>query len=292
MASNRLSAQKIAFVGAGSITEAIVRGLVEQKIARPDFLFALNRSSREKLDAMKRQYGIQACTLEEERECYEAYIREADVVVMAMKPKDVGGAVHALKPFLNANQLLISVVAGLSIDTIARILLNGMPIVRTMPNTSSTIGLGATGMSFSQEASAEQQAIALEMFQAIGEVSVVAEEQLDTVTGLSGSGPAYIYYMMEAMMKAGVQGGLTFQDAHSLTVQTVLGAASMVKATKEDPAELRRKVTSPNGTTQAALELMNDNGFAEIVERAVLRASERARELGDMISSDVANKTT
>ncbi|WP_409346660.1 pyrroline-5-carboxylate reductase [Paenibacillus sp. MBLB4367] len=292
MANNRLSAQKITFVGAGSITEAIVRGLVEQRIADPKHLFALNRSSRDRLDAMKKQYGIQACTLEEERECYETYIRDADVVVMAMKPKDVGQAVHALKPYLNANQLLVSVVAGLSMDTVARILQNGMPIVRTMPNTSSTLGLGATGMSFSPEASETHQAIAFEMFQAIGEVSVVAEEQLDTVTGLSGSGPAYIYYMMEAMIEAGVMGGLTFQDAHSLTVQTVLGAATMVKVTKEDPAELRRKVTSPNGTTQAALELMNENGFTEIVQRAVLRATERARELGDMISSDVANKTT
>jgi len=129
----------------------------------------------------------------------------------------------------------------------------------------------------------------LEMFRSIGEVNIVGEELLDIVTGVSGSGPAYVYYLMEAMIRGGVEGGLTPETARQLTVQTVLGAAQMVKMTGEDPQMLRQKVTSPNGTTQAALETLDKSRVQEALVKAVLRAAERARELGDEIARTARN---
>jgi pyrroline-5-carboxylate reductase len=158
-----------------------------------------------------------------------------------------------------------------------------MNIVRTMPNTSSTIGLGATGISFSSTVSNGQRLLAETMFQSIGLTAVVEEPLLDAVTGVSGSGPAYVYYLMEAMIEAGLSLGLSEEAARELTVQTVLGAAHMVKATNENPAELRRKVTSPNGTTQAAIETLDAHSFSQAVVRAIGRAAERAGEMGDEI---------
>lgn len=279
-----LTGLKIAFIGAGSMAEAIIRGLIEQDMSTPEQLFAINRSNSEKLQQLRERYGI-SCTSEPESK--EAYIRQADIVVIAMKPKDVRQAFSEFAGFLHAGQLLVSVVAGLSLDTIANLIPEGMPAVRTMPNTSSTIGMGATGLCFSEGVSPEQQSIALSVFKAIGEVSVVPEPLINMVNGISGSGPAYVYYFMEAMIKAGIDGGMDPALARDLTVQTVLGAAAMVKTTQEDPAELRRKVTSPNGTTQAAIEVFDRLGMGEAVTAGIRRCVERAAEIGETISQDV-----
>jgi len=149
-----------------------------------------------------------------------------------------------------------------------------------MPNTSSTIGLGATGISFSKEVDEQGRRLALNMFEAVGITSVIEEERLETLTGISGSGPAYIYYMMEAMIAGGIRGGLSAEQSTELTVQTVLGAARMVQQTGENPAVLRKKVTSPNGSTQAALEVLDKGDFFETVIAAVNRCAERSREMG------------
>ncbi len=240
------------------------------------------------MQELQQTYGIRYT---QDEAAKEQAIRQADVVVIAFKPKDAAEGVRLLRGLLNERQLLVSVIAGLSIETISGLLENPrMPVVRTMPNTSSTIGLGATGISFSAAVNAEQRQIATDMFRSTGIVSIVDEPLLDTVTGLSGSGPAYIYFMMEAMIEGGVQGGLNREEARRLTVQTVLGAARMVETTGEEPAELRRKVTSPNGTTQAALELMAGRGFSETVTQAVLRSAERASEIGAAISDSVTSQ--
>ncbi|WP_248925487.1 pyrroline-5-carboxylate reductase [Paenibacillus hamazuiensis] len=272
---------KITFVGAGSMAEAIIRGLLDKHKAKPDNLFAFNRSDVSKLKALREKYGIRITGEPAEK---DEFVRKADIVVVAFKPKDAVEGLSALRRLLHPGQLLVSVIAGLSIETMQFILEAQMPIARTMPNTSSTIGLGACGLSFSPAVSETQRGLAREMFEATGIVALVEETQLDIVTGVSGSGPAYIYYMMEAMIKGGVQGGLSEETARELTVQTVLGAARMVQTTLENPADLRRKVTSPNGTTQAALETLDRHHFSEGVVKAVLRAAERAKEMGDAIS--------
>lgn len=280
--STTLSQTKIAFVGAGSMAEAIIRGLIETKVADPQNLYVMNRSDQDRLAFLRSEYGLQATS---DPLTKETFLREADVVVLCMKPKDVENAFAELQPLLNEQQLLVSVIAGLSIAKTEALLQTNMPIVRTMPNTSSTIGLGATGMSFSSKVNATFRQVATQMFEAVGIVTIVEEEKLEILTGVSGSGPAYVYYFMEAMIKAGIEGGLTAEDAHQLTLQTVLGAAHMVQLTQENPAELRRKVTSPNGATQASIEALDRFQFSEAISQAVFRSAERAKEMGEQIAA-------
>jgi pyrroline-5-carboxylate reductase len=280
--STTLYQAKIAFVGAGSMAEAIIRGLTQNKVANPQNLYVMNRSDQDRLAFLRSEYGLQATS---DTLMKEAFLREADVVVLCMKPKDVVTAFAELQPLLNEKQLLVSVIAGLSIAKTEALLQINMPIVRTMPNTSSTIGLGATGMSFSAKVNDTFKQLATQMFEAVGIVTIVDEEKLEIVTGVSGSGPAYVYYFMEAMIKAAIEGGLSEEDAHQLTLQTVLGAAHMVQLTQENPAELRRKVTSPNGATQASIEILDRFQFSEAVSGAVFRSAERTKEMGEQIAA-------
>ncbi|PZE22618.1 pyrroline-5-carboxylate reductase [Paenibacillus xerothermodurans] len=283
-----LSNAMITFVGAGSMAEAIIRGLTSQGQGDPARITVLNRQDRSRLNALQQTYGVSYAVEPADK---DGAIAQADVVVAAFKPKDAIEGITALRPLLRRSQLLISVIAGLSTSTIQSILhTTDQPIVRTMPNTSSSIGLGATGLSFTAAVSEEQRQLAVDMFSSAGIVTVVEEAQLDIVTGVSGSGPAYIYYMMEAMIEGGIRGGLSPEAAKQLTVQTVLGAAKMVELTGEEPSQLRRKVTSPNGTTQAALETLQSHDFSAAVTKAVLRAAERAGELGQAISTQASSQ--
>ncbi|WP_314585482.1 pyrroline-5-carboxylate reductase [Paenibacillus terrigena] len=275
-----IAGQQICFYGAGSIAEAIVRGLLDKNIAAPKQMTLLNRQNQARLQELEARYHVQTTN---EPAAKEQALREASIIVLAMKPKDAAKALMEIRPLVNPQQLIISVIAGLSIGTMQELLESHNPIVRTMPNTSSTIGLGATGMCFSASVNAIQQQIALNMFEAIGVVSVVKEKQMDIVTGVSGSGPAYVYYLIESMIEAGIQGGLSIEQARNLTIQTLIGAAHMVQSTGEDPAELRRKVTSPGGTTQAAIETLQSFHFTEAIITAIHRAADRAGEMGALI---------
>ena len=277
----------IGFIGAGSMSGAIIRGLAELRIADPKRIFAINKTNAARLDELAGKFGIRTPRTEEER---SRFIREADMIVLGMKPKDAANAIASFRHLLRPGQLIVSVIAGLSIATIRQLIGADLPIVRTMPNIASTVGMGATGLSFSPEVSEAQREEAVKLFRSIGHVNVVEERLLDIVTGVSGSGPAYVYYLMEAMIAAGVAEGLSEQAARELTVETVLGAAHLAKMTDEKPDELRRKVTSPNGTTQAAIEWMEARGVSEAVSGAVRRAAERSRELGEAIAKDALSQ--
>jgi pyrroline-5-carboxylate reductase len=279
-----LSEQSICFIGAGSMSEAIVRGLTKQNRLNPNQITMTNRGNEERLSQLNMAYGVSGAVDEDQR---KQAISIADIIVLAMKPKDAADAIRMYHASLRTNQLLISVIAGLSMASIEKLAGIPLPIVRSMPNTSSTIGLGATGISYSHSVSSEQKQLARDIFESTGIVCEVEEAALDIVTGVSGSGPAYIYYVMEAMIVGGISGGLDESTARLLTVQTVLGAANMVLQTEENPADLRKKVTSPGGTTQAALELMSANGVSEHISNAVLRAAERAGELGKAIADQI-----
>lgn len=270
----------ICFYGAGSMAEAIVRGIIHKSVAAPKQISMLNRSNQERLSYLTQQYGVLTGNREQDK---NKYLTEASIIVLAMKPKDAKEALTELGPKLRSGQLIVSLIAGISIDTLQRLLGTNAPIARTMPNTSSSIGLGATGLSFSPETTDEHMQQVLSIFESVGIVSIIPEEQMDILTGVSGSGPAYIYYMMEAMIAAGIEGGLSAEQARALTVQTVLGAASMMKETGEDPAKLRKDITSPNGSTQAALEVLAGKDFANTVKAAVYRCKERSFEMGQAV---------
>lgn len=274
---DRIQSLQIAFYGAGSMAEAIARGMINQKLTQPGRIAMLNRQNADRLNELNSQYGVQTIL---QGSSNEAFLKDADIIFLAMKPKDAAEAIAGIKPFISEHQLIISVIAGLSISSIELLLGRKLPIVRTMPNTSCTIGLGATGISYSEVVTKEQQQLAEAIFQSVGITSVVEENYQDVITGVSGSGPAYVYYFMESMIDAAKAMGLSETAAKELVTQTVLGAAEMVRATGEEPAELRRKVTSPNGTTQAALELMSQNGLAETIASGMKRSAERAAEIG------------
>lgn len=281
--ASSLGENTLIFYGAGSMAEAILRGLVEASLTSPKNITVMNRSNADRLLELERRYGVVPATTEDLK---ISALTSADVIILGMKPKDSANAINALQPLLRPEQLIVSVIAGLSISTIHQLLGREQPVVRTMPNTSSTIGLGATGISFSASVSASQRDLALAMFNAVGLTAVVDEPLIEAVNGVSGSGPAYVYYLMEAMINAGVQLGLTPEAAKDLTVQTVRGAAEMVFSTGENPGELRRKVTSPNGTTQAAIETLDQYSFQEGMNKAIVRCADRAREMGDSIRAE------
>lgn len=285
MTEAKLVEQRIAFIGGGSMAEAIIKGLLDRGQTTVAKLAVLQRSARPVLQSVVTNPAIAPIVATADK--VEA-VRQADIVVLAVKPKDVAAAIAELRAGFRSGQLLISVVAGMSTATLARKLdvAFTLPIVRTMPNTSSAVGLSATGVAFTTEVSVEQQTLALDLVRSIGQVEVVDEPLLDLVTGVSGSGPAYVYAMMEAMIAAGIEGGLDPAAAKRLTVQTFLGAATMVHTTDENPADLRVKVTSPNGTTQAALEYLAEHGFAAVVKGAVHRATARAKEIGEALAQE------
>ncbi|RJX38488.1 pyrroline-5-carboxylate reductase [Paenibacillus pinisoli] len=280
-----IATMRICFFGAGSMAEAIARGLIHEKLVDPAKISMLNRSNEARLAELHERYGV---TTVLQGSSNDTYLQEADIIFLAMKPKDAAGAISEIAPLLHTKQLIVSVIAGLSIASMEKLLGGDQPIVRTMPNTSSTIGLGATGISYSSKVTPQQRLISEAMFQSIGITAVVEEPLQDSVTGVSGSGPAYVYFVMEAMLKAAEELGLEPDMAKELVVQTVLGAAQMVKQTGESPEELRRKVTSPNGTTQAAIETMTEAGLPEAIVKGMKRSSERAAEIGAVIERSIA----
>lgn len=275
--SKTLIAQQIVFSGAGALAESLIKGIIARQVVRPEGITVTNRSNTDRLLELQTRYGI---LVQNDEAAKTELLRRAPIIVLAMKPKDASAALKAMAPLLSEGQLLISVIAGLSIRTIQQLLGRQQPIARTMPNTSSSIGLGATGITFSKEITSQQRASVLQMFESVGTVTIIEEEKMDILTGISGSGPAYVYYLMEAMIAAGIRGGLTAEQCQELTMQTVLGAARMVQLTEEEPSALRAKIMSPNGSTVAALQKLDEGDFFETVIGAVHRCAERSREMG------------
>lgn len=266
--------KKVAFIGAGSMAEAIIAGLINTNYLAKDQIFVANKENEERLEGLRTAYGIQ-CTNNK-----EAVIRDADVVFIATKPYDMEDALKDASTYITENQLVVSVVAGVSTAFIAKIIAKDVAIIRSMPNTSATIGYSATAIAKGELATEAHMQLAEELFEAIGSVSVVEEAQMHAVTGISGSGPAYVYYLVEAMEKAAAKEGLDAQTAKQLITQTIIGAGNMLKQREESAGVLRENVTSPNGTTAAGLQTLKDFHFQEAVEACVASAAKRSAELG------------
>lgn len=273
-----LANKKICFLGAGSMAEAIIAGLVAKELVPPQNITALNRGNRERIEKLIARYGINDTNK-------ETAITNADLIVLAVKPKDIDSALSECAHLTHKNQLFISVLAGISTDYITSLLGHEAPVIRSMPNTSATIGLSATGIASGKTASEESIALAKQLFAAIGIVEQVEEEEIHGVTGLSGSGPAYIYYLVEAMEKAGQDIGLEQDVARRLILQTILGSVEMLLQSNESAESLRKKVTSPNGTTAAGIDVLNQYNFEEAIRACIRRATERSRELGALTGS-------
>lgn len=256
----------ITFIGGGNMAEALIRGLLSAKAGR---IIATDVRA-ERLEQLQRTYGIETSSDN------AASAAKADIVVLAVKPQKMSAVLEGLKI---KSQLLISIAAGITTARIERELGGEPRVVRSMPNTPALVGAGAAALCKGRFATEADLATAERILSAVGIVVRTDEQQLDAVTALSGSGPAYIFYMAEAMIAAGVEAGLPEDVAKRLAVQTVFGAGKLLAESGELPSELRRKVTSPGGTTEAALKVKIDRGFAKIVAEAIHAAARRSREL-------------
>lgn len=263
--------QKIVFLGAGSMAEALIGGWVEKSCVRPQQIYVTNRSDQARLQNLQEKYGVGILPSMSD-------IHDADLIIFAMKPKDVQSAMASIRPYISNDTAILSVLAGIAIETIQEGL-GERPIARVMPNTSATIGMSASGISFNEQVSQEQKDSYIRMLDAIGLVIEVEEDQLHAVTALSGSGPAYLYYLIEAFEKAGTEFGLTKEVVRQLMVQTLAGSAAMLQVVNEEPDELRRKVTSPGGTTEAGIRALEEHHFNETISACIKSAEARSREL-------------
>ncbi|QKY70850.1 pyrroline-5-carboxylate reductase [Lentibacillus sp. CBA3610] len=266
--------EKMAFIGAGSMAESILTGILNSGFLPKEQIYVTNKSDKERLTFLKKQYAVQNIDNKEKA------VDGANIIVIAVKPYDLEAAVASIRDHLTADQLLISVAAGVSTDTISQLIGKAMPVIRAMPNTSSAAGQSATAVTRGEFATDEHLQTAMDLFNTIGTATEVDEADMHTVTAISGSGPAYVYYLVEAMESAAVEAGLDQDTAHNLITQTIVGAGEMLKTSGLNPNKLRENITSPGGTTQAGLEMLSSHNFQEAVVTCVERARERSIELG------------
>ena len=260
---------RLAFIGGGNMARSLIGGLLKTGV--PAASISVAEPLAEARHALGREFGV-ACYAEN-----RLAAAEAEVIVLAVKPQ-IMPAIHAeLQDSLQRHRpLLISIAAGVRLDQLERWFGASLPIVRCMPNTPALIGAGATGLCANGRVSPPQKALAQHILDAAGITRWIDDEALmDTVTALSGSGPAYFFALVEAMEAAAVAQGLPRDSARALAAQTCLGAGRMLAEGGEDPAVLRQRVTSPNGTTQAALESFAADGLPRMVARAMAAATER-----------------
>jgi len=269
-----LKGKVIGFLGAGSMAEAMVQGLLAAELVQPGQLIVTNRGNLQRLRDLEKRYQVQTTTDKAQA------VGGANLLVLCCKPKDVNTLLDEVGPMLRPGQVLLSVAAGISTETLIDGVTPGVHVVRAMPNTSSVLRLSATAFCGGAGCSSEALALSRVVLGAVGVVEEVPEPLLDAVTGLSGTGPAYVYLLAEAMIGGGESLGLDPATVRALVRQTVLGAAHMLADPDADPAELRRRVTSPGGTTEAAMQLLTEADFVPNMERAIQRAAERSREMG------------
>jgi pyrroline-5-carboxylate reductase len=265
--------KKVGFVGAGNMGEALIRGLVESNLVpAAKILVADVRADRAR--QLADQFGVQALADN------AALVRGADVVILAVKPQIMASVLREIMPALTNRPLLISIAAGVSTATIQSILGKYPRLIRVMPNTPALVLQGVTAIARTPGLEQDDLETAQEIFAAVGRAVVLDEEQMDAVTGLSGSGPAYVALVIEALADGGVKMGLDRATAMTLATQTVLGAAKLLAETGMHPAALKDMVSSPGGTTIAGIAALEEGGVRTTFIRAVERATLRSRELG------------
>ncbi|WP_188942928.1 pyrroline-5-carboxylate reductase [Virgibacillus salexigens] len=267
--------KKIAFIGAGSMAEAIISGMVRAEIVDNEKIIVTNRSNRERITRLEQRYQINSMMDKEK------LTTDTDIIILATKPYDMEQAIDSIKAYVTTDQLIISVTAGISTESIQELFGIEIPIIRAMPNTSASIGYSATALAAGIHASENHMKEARVLFETIGTTEIVDESDMHIVTGISGSGPAYIYYLVEAMEAAAISSGLDKDTAKSLIAQTILGAGEMLQQSEDTAAALREKITSPAGTTQAGIESLKRNDFQKIIMECVEAARDRSIELGN-----------
>ncbi len=264
----------IGFIGAGNMAEALIKGIINARVCKPKYIF-VNDVRADRLQLLSSQYRVQPIIKS------AALAGQVDVLVLSVKPQNMADVLLTIEPSIRYSTLIISIAAGVKVAEIAAAL-GDKPIIRVMPNTPALIGEGASAL-FANSRARSMMSKALQIFSAIGKTVIVDNEDLmDAVTAVSGSGPAYFFLLMEDMIRVAHRMGLPEEIAKILVLQTAKGAAMLAiegDKRREGPGELRRKVTSPGGTTEAALKVFAAKNFSQLVTDALVAARNRSKEL-------------
>jgi len=267
----------VAILGSGSMGTAILSGMVRHGIKK-EHIKATTRKV-DSADALAKKFGITAYATEYQPNANSLAVEGAQIILLAIKPANVIEVLEQIKSVIAKDALVISVAAGVTTTTIESYLPDSAAVIRAMPNTPALIQLGVTGISVGSRSSAEQLAIAVELFSAVGKTVVLDEGQIDALSTISGSGPAYVFYFIEEFISTAKAMGFSQDDAYLLVTQTFLGASELITQTQGDPAELRRAVTSPNGTTMKAVAVLEEGNLHDLFLKATTAALARAKEI-------------
>jgi pyrroline-5-carboxylate reductase len=278
-----MKTRRLGFLGAGNMSGAIIKGLLHAKVLPPESILASDAKS-ERLAHLHAAHGIRTTTDN------HALVKDCDVLVLGVKPQVIDKVLTEIGAEVRGDQLVISVAAGVPIEALEARLPKGARVVRSMPNTPAMVQAGATAIAGGAHAREDDLRIARELFEAVGRVVVLDESLLDAVTGLSGSGPAYVMLIIEALADGGVKVGLHRDTALLLAAQTVFGSAQLLLETGEHPGRLKDMVTSPGGTAIAGLHTLESGALRKTLIDAVEVASKRAAELGKEMSAKLRTK--
>jgi pyrroline-5-carboxylate reductase len=265
----------IAILGAGSMGGAILSGLLAPSITVEGGIRVTNRT--EAKAAALRSDAVSSYALENDPGANVTAVKGARIVLIGVKPAMVPDLLREIGPALAEDAIVVSVAAGVTIATMEALV--PQVVLRAMPNTPALVGRGVTGVSPGSRATPEDVALALTLFDTVGLVLEIPESKIDALSTISGSGPAYVFYLIEQLTKTAVALGFTWQEAATMVNGTFLGAAELLEASGEDPSELRRRVTSPKGTTERAIWELEKADLSAVFDRATAAALERAREL-------------
>ena len=268
-----LEGKNLGIIGTGKMGESLLRGMLNAGLFQCEDIHACD-IYEPCLERLNKELGINTTTKNEQ------IINNSDIIILAVKPQILKAVLTGIKDSVTENKLLISIAAGVPLADIESELNSGSKVVRVMPNIAATVAAAASAISPGTNASIDDVETAMELFASVGTATVVPEKLMDAVTGLSGSGPAFIFPVIEALADGAVFEGLDRQSAMTLAAQTVLGAAKMVLETKTHPGQLKDMVTSPGGTTIRGVHELEEHGIRAAFMNAVIQASQRSKELG------------
>ena len=269
----------IAMLGLGSMNGAVLAGLLEAGVAAKDVV--ATSGSAESAQRRSQQYGVRVLAQEQHDDANTAAVADADVVFLGVKPPQTVALCRQIREAVKPGAVVVSVAAAITIEMMESALREGQPVIRTMPNTPLSVGAGMVGLAAGSQVSQAQTQVVAELLGASGSVHVVEEQQLDAFTGVAGSGPGYVFYLAEHMAAAGVQLGLSPEVAAEAAAQTIYGAGKMLVANRgrADAAQLRANVSSPNGTTQRAIETFEAHSMGDAIGAGVRASAARAAEI-------------
>jgi pyrroline-5-carboxylate reductase len=277
-----LGEKRIGFIGSGNMGTALVRGLISSGTSSADRVICSDIKET-KTQALHERFGVETTS----DNCRVA--RESDIVIYAIKPQIMARILRETAPCLDMSKVVVSIAAGVPLAAIQSCLKKDLRLIRVMPNVGSAVMESATGITAGDHAQNGDLELVVDIFESVGKTVVVDEYLMDAITGLSGSGPAYIFLIVDALADAGVKVGLSREDALYLSAQTLLGSAKLLMETQEHPSRLKDSVTSPGGTAIAGLHTLEEGGLRTTLINAVESATKRARELGEAVIKNFSN---